>query len=206
MSGAKDSRDRSHGVTAPAEVERARSIERGPDSDAAGGDRRPLDSLAPLDPADLAAITRDPIDVACMAAEAGDPACGAVLTFSGAVRNHHLSRPVEALAYEAYEPMALAEFERVIHAARERWPDVRQIRVRHRLGRMDVGDSSIFISVAAPHRPEGFAALRFVIDRIKRDAPIWKKEFYADGESEWLHPEEGCCAQHLRLADDAGGD
>ncbi len=144
-------------------------------------------------------ITRDPIDIRQMNADACHPACGAVLSFSGTVRNHHQGRQVVKLAYEAYESMARSEMEKVVFACFEKWPDVKKIQVVHRFGEMEVGASSIFITVASPHRAEGFAALRFVIDRIKRDVPIWKKEYYEDGETGWLHPEEGCCAKHLHL-------
>ncbi len=143
------------------------------------------------------AITRADIDQHGLADRGGHPACGAVLTFSGTVRNHHLARPVVQLAYEAYAPMALKEMDRVIDAMYDQYSDVRLAQVVHRFGTMPVGASSIFLTVAAPHRPEGFAALRFLIDRIKRDVPIWKKEFYADGETDWLHPEDGCCHHHL---------
>ena len=142
-------------------------------------------------------ITRDPINIDAMNREAEHHECGAVLTFSGTVRNHHLGRKVTKLAYEAYDGMAHSEMEKVVGAAFEKWPDVRKIQVVHRFGEMPVGASSIYITVSAPHRPEGFGALRFVIDRIKRDVPIWKKEFYEDGESDWLHPDEGCCHSHL---------
>lgn len=144
-------------------------------------------------------IIRDAIDIDHLNAAAAHPECGAVLTFSGTVRNHHLGRKVVKLAYEAYESMARAEMERVATDAREQWPDVRHIQVVHRFGEMPVGASSIYITVSSPHRPEGFAALRFLIDQIKKDVPIWKKEFYEDGESGWLHPEEGCCHRHLHL-------
>lgn len=143
------------------------------------------------------AITRNDIDQHLLADRGGHPACGAVLTFSGTVRNHHLARPVVQLAYEAYAPMALKEMNRVIDAMYDQYGDVRLAQVVHRFGTMPVGASSIFLTVATPHRPEGFAALRFLIDRIKRDVPIWKKEFYADGETDWLHPEDGCCHHHL---------
>ncbi len=144
-------------------------------------------------------ITRDPIDIHAMNEAAEHPECGAVLTFSGTVRNHHLGRKVTKLAYEAYDGMAKSEMAKVVESAREQWPDVRKVQVVHRFGEMPVGSSSIYITVSSPHRPEGFAALRFVIDRIKRDVPIWKKEFYEDGESDWLHPDEGCCHTHLHL-------
>lgn len=142
-------------------------------------------------------IRREAIDIEAMNATAGHPECGAVLTFSGTVRNHHLGRQVHKLAYEAYEGMASKEMARVVAAAKDRWPAIRKVQVVHRFGEMPVGESSIYITVATPHRPEGFESLRFIIDRIKRDVPIWKKEFYADGETDWLHPEEGCCGHHL---------
>jgi len=146
----------------------------------------------------MIAVTREPIDVQRLNESAGHPECGAVLTFSGTVRNHHGGRKVVKLAYEAYAPMAESEMRKCADACLEQWPDVRKIQAVHRFGEMPVGESSVYITVAAPHRPEGFAALRFLIDRIKRDTPIWKKEFYEDGESAWLHPEEGCCAHHLK--------
>lgn len=145
-------------------------------------------------------LTRKPIDEQALLEAAQHPTCGAVMSFSGTVRNHHLGRPVVKLAYEAYVPMALAEMERVVAAAQQAWPDIRCVQVVHRFGEMAVGESSIFLTVAAPHRVEAFEALRFVIDRIKRDVPIWKKEFYQDGASDWLHPDEGCCGEHVQLA------
>ena len=147
----------------------------------------------------MIAITREAIDAGRLNREAGHDECGAVLTFSGTVRNHHLGRKVTKLAYEAYEPMAEQEMSRITAECLARWPEVRKIQAVHRFGEMEVGASSIYITVASPHRPEGFAALRFLIDRIKRDVPIWKKEFYEDGASDWLHPEEGCCHSHLHL-------
>lgn len=146
-------------------------------------------------------VTRDPIDCEAMLAKAGHDACGAVLSFSGTVRNHHMGRQVMRLAYEAYEGMADKEMAKVVDEARERWPAIKHVQVVHRFGEMEVGASSIFITVATPHRPEGFEALRFIIDTIKRDVPIWKKEFYEDGETDWLHPDEGCCGHHLHLKD-----
>lgn len=146
-------------------------------------------------------LTRQPIDEPLLLKQAGHDACGAVMCFSGTVRNHHQGMPVVKLAYEAYVPMALSEIEKVVNEAKKKWPDLKKVQAIHRFGEMNVGESSIFITVATPHRPEAFASLRFLIDRIKRDVPIWKKEFYESGTSDWLHPEEGCCAQHLLLED-----
>ena len=145
----------------------------------------------------MIAITREPIDMGKLYDQAGHPSCGAVLTFSGTIRDHHLDRPVVKLAYEAYEDMAVKEIQAVVTHCLDQHPDVKKVQVVHRFGEMEVGASSIYITVASPHRVEGFAALRLIIDRIKRDVPIWKKEFYRDGESQWLHPEEGCCRNHV---------
>jgi len=143
------------------------------------------------------AVTREPIDIESLINEAEHPECGAVLTFSGTVRNHHAGRKVERLTYEAYEEMALSEIEKVVAEAHRQWPDLKKAQAVHRFGEMGIGESSVFITVATPHRAEGFAALRFIIDTIKRNVPIWKKEHYEDGVSDWLHPEDGCCAHHL---------
>lgn len=143
-------------------------------------------------------IIREPIDCEALLRTAGEPSCGAVLSFSGTVRDHHHGRAVVKLAYEAYPEMALKEMGRVAEEAQRRWPALKRVQIIHRFGEMPVGEASIFISVATPHRPEAFEALRFIIDTIKRDVPIWKKEFYADGASDWLHPEEGCCAHEHR--------
>ncbi len=141
-------------------------------------------------------LTRNVIREQDLLAQAQHPECGAVLSFSGTVRNHHEGRKVIRLAYEAYEPMAQSELERVANEALLKWPDVRRVQLVHRLGEMDVGASSVFITVSSPHRVEGFATLRFLIDTLKQRVPIWKKEFYEDGETQWLHPDDGCCVVH----------
>lgn len=150
----------------------------------------------------MISITRNPIDTIALDRDAMDPDCGAVLTFSGTVRNTHRSRRVRMLSYDAYEPMARLELERVVSDCLKRWPDIEKVQVVHRFGEMQVGESSIYITVSTPHRDEGFLALRFIIERIKKDVPFWKKEFYEDGESEWLHPEDGCSRDHLVLEED----
>nr|VFK00334.1 MAG: molybdopterin synthase subunit MoaE [Candidatus Kentron sp. H]VFK00346.1 MAG: molybdopterin synthase subunit MoaE [Candidatus Kentron sp. H]VFK04512.1 MAG: molybdopterin synthase subunit MoaE [Candidatus Kentron sp. H] len=136
-------------------------------------------------------ITRDPIDTVALDKDAMDPACGAVITFSGTVRDNHHGRPVRMLSYEAYEPMGQRELEGVLSESLRRWPEIKKVQAVHRLGEMKVTESSVHITVSTPHREAGFLALRFIIDRIKQDVPIWKKEFYEDGESAWLHPEGG---------------
>lgn len=133
------------------------------------------------------------IDTELLNKKAEHPECGAVLSFSGTVRNQSFGREVTQLVYEAYKPMALKEIEKIILRIFELDSGVKRIQAVHRFGEMPVGESSIYLTVSSAHRPEGFQALRMLIDQIKADVPIWKKEFYIDGESEWLHPDEACC-------------
>ena len=127
-------------------------------------------------------LVREAIDVAALQdVGAGD---GALCLFLGVVRNENDGRPVVRLEYEAYEEMAerlLADLE---EDARRRFP-VTSVRVVHRLGRLEIGEASVAVAVASPHRAEAFEACRHVIDVLKKTVPIWKKEFYADG-AVWL--------------------
>ena len=108
---------------------------------------------------------------------------GAAVVFAGMVRNHHAGREVESILYEAYEPMAEKEIDRIVRSVESEWPDVR-VFVRHGLGRIHVGECSIVIACSSPHRRDAFAACRAVIDRIKQTVPIWKKERGPSGD-EW---------------------
>jgi molybdopterin synthase catalytic subunit len=106
---------------------------------------------------------------------------GAVATFLGLVRNHHQGRRVLYLEYEAYEPLARRTIERIAREAAERWPTVR-LALHHRIGRVDVGEASVVIAAASPHRAEAFAACRYAIERVKQILPVWKHEFFEDGD------------------------
>ncbi|MDE3153599.1 MAG: molybdenum cofactor biosynthesis protein MoaE [Acidobacteriota bacterium] len=138
----------------------------------------------------LLAIGPAPIDVAALAATlAEEPAGrslsdGAIVTFLGTVRNHNLGRAVQYLEYEAYEPLALRAFERIAAEAADRWPSVR-LALHHRVGRLEIGEASIAIVTASPHRAEAFGACRYAIERVKQIAPIWKKEHF-DGGDVWI--------------------
>jgi molybdopterin synthase catalytic subunit len=105
---------------------------------------------------------------------------GAVALFLGTVRDHHAGRRVRHLDYHAYPGMAEREMERIEAAARERF-GVSRVAVVHRTGRLEIGEVSVAVAVAAPHRAEAMEACRFVIDRLKQTVPIWKKEYYEDG-------------------------
>jgi molybdopterin synthase catalytic subunit len=134
-------------------------------------------------------LVREPIDLAALSAVS--PADGALALFTGVVRNENAGRAVLHLEYEAYEEMALTEMETIADEALRRWP-ITAIRIVHRLGRMAIGETSVAVAVASPHRAEAFEACRFAIDTLKRTVPIWKKEFYADG-AVWLEG-PGACA------------
>ena len=112
------------------------------------------------------------------------PSDGAYVLFEGVVRNHHEGKAVESIFYDAYRPMAEKEIEKIVGEVRAAFADV-AITVVHRLGHLVVGDSSIAIVAASPHRAEAFTACRMMIDRIKETVPIWKKERGPDGE-EWV--------------------
>ena len=132
--------------------------------------------------ADLVRLVRDPIDLASL--QATTPADGALCLFLGVVRNENRGRAVVRLEYEAYEEMALPLMEQIAAEAAARWP-VTEVRVVHRLGRLEIGEPSVAVAVASPHRDEAFRACRFAIDTLKARVPIWKKEFYEDG-SAWI--------------------
>jgi molybdopterin synthase catalytic subunit len=131
------------------------------------------------------AIVREPIDVAAIARSVRTDACGAVITFAGVVREmSDDERPVTGLSYEAHEAVAIAEFEKIAGEARERFGPC-EIAIAHRTGDLQVGEISVAVAVAAPHRGAAFDACEYAIDELKRRAPIWKKEHYARGGSEW---------------------
>jgi molybdopterin synthase catalytic subunit len=127
-------------------------------------------------------LTRAPIDLAALLT--ASPADGAVCLFVGVVRHENAGRPVSHLEYEAYEDMALPLMEQIAAEAARRWP-VSEVRMVHRLGRLEIGEPSVAVAVVSPHRAEAFAACRFAIDSLKASVPIWKKEFYEDGAI-WL--------------------
>ena len=126
-------------------------------------------------------MTHAPIDLAALHAEIADPGAGAVLAFVGTVRDHKQGRRVLGIDYTAYEPMAHKLLQRIGRDILARW-SLRRVILVHRLGRLEVGEASVAILVASPNRAAGFDALREAIESLKRDAPIWKKERFEDGE------------------------
>ena len=136
----------------------------------------------------LFAISRSSLDPAPLVALVQSPEMGAVVTFAGIVRNNFGGRPTAYLEYEAYESMAVSVLAEIAGDARARW-GTGAIAVHHRVGRLEIGETAVLIVVAAPHRHEAFAAAEQIMDRIKEVAPIWKKEIWADGASEWVGSE-----------------
>ena len=126
-------------------------------------------------------LTRDPIDTAKISKSLQMPEDGAMVVFEGVVRNHARDKAVRFLEYDAYESMALKKLEEVGALAKSKF-EIRDIAIVHRLGHMDVGECSTVIVVASAHRGPAFEACRYAIDTIKQIVPIWKKEFYEDGE------------------------
>jgi len=123
-------------------------------------------------------LVREPIDAAALQdASARD---GAVCVFLGVVRGDNDGRAVVRLEYEAYEEMALPMMEEIAAGARARF-GATDVRIVHRLGRLEIGEVSVAVAAASPHRAEAFAACRYAIDTLKATVPIWKKEFFADG-------------------------
>ena len=142
-----------------------------------------VQSPAPGD--DWFAISEQALPVGDVYEWAVRPDCGAVVLFSGTVRDHAEGRDgVEALEYEAYESAAVARFGEIAGEARRRWPVLGRIALLHRVGRLGLGESAVIAAVSASHRPEAFEAARFAIDALKAAAPIWKHETWADG-SDW---------------------
>jgi molybdopterin synthase catalytic subunit len=132
-------------------------------------------------------LTRETIDHHALSEAVRRSDCGAVVTFLGTVRDLTGDQVTVALDYEAYPGMAEKKLAEIEREARQRWP-VGEIMLVHRLGHLEVGEISVAVAVSCPHRGQAFEACRFAIDRLKELVPIWKKENWADGRTEWVHP------------------
>lgn len=132
-------------------------------------------------------LTRDVIDYHALSEAVRRNDCGAVVTFLGTVREMTAERVTVALDYEAYPAMAEKKMAEIEAETRTRWP-VGDMIMEHRLGHLNLGDVSVAVAVSCPHRHQAFDACRYAIDQLKELVPIWKKENWADGTSEWVHP------------------
>ena len=142
-------------------------------------------------------ISASAIDVAALQAALRDPRAGACASFEGWVRDHNDGRPVEGLHYEAYVELAQAEGATILDEALRRF-DLVDAACVHRTGDLAVGELAVWVGASAAHRDAAFAACRWIIDEVKARVPIWKRERYAGGEADWLHPTPG--------SDTAAGD
>ncbi len=139
------------------------------------------------------AISAEVIDPDALRDALAASAAGACVTFEGWVRDHNEGREVTALEYEVYEPLAVSEAQRILGEARREF-DLIAVQAVHRSGGLDIGECAVWVGVSAAHRDAAFAACRYVIDQIKQRLPIWKKEYYRDGNSGWVNCER--CASH----------
>lgn len=141
---------------------------------------------------DFYELTTEPIEIASVSRRVVPAECGATVTLDGYARKFTKEkdgtiRETEYLVYEAYEPMALKEMAKLVEAAHLKF-EISKIGIVHRIGRLEIGETSVVISVAAPHRRAAFEACEWLIKELKRTVPIWKKEVYADGEI-WVEGE-----------------
>jgi molybdopterin synthase catalytic subunit len=132
-------------------------------------------------------LTDQPIDLLSIVNDARHPEAGAVVLFLGTTREITGKRRTVALEYEAYREMAEQQLARLEEEARRQWPVI-ECTIVHRLGRVPPAEASVAIAVSTPHRADAFAAGQWLIDTLKRDVPIWKREEWADGSTEWVHP------------------
>ena len=149
---------------------------------------RPDDELCLFPPVsggaatDIYRVVTEPLSPDSIAAEVDDPGAGGIVIFSGVVRNETDGRPVKFLEYEAHAPMAEVKMREIGESLRARWPGVKRVAMLHRIGRLEIGEASVLIAVAAAHRGDAFEACRHAIDTLKRTVPVWKKEHFEDGE------------------------
>ena len=134
-------------------------------------------------------ILPTPLDVAAAVAFVRDPSAGGINVFLGTTRGERSAdgKDLASLDYEAYESMALEQMRKLASQARQRWP-VLKLALLHRVGRVALGEASVIIAVSCPHRGEAFEACRWLIDALKKDVAIWKKEVWSDGSGTWVHP------------------
>ncbi|MEM6426127.1 MAG: molybdenum cofactor biosynthesis protein MoaE [Cyanobacteria bacterium P01_D01_bin.128] len=145
-----------------------------------------LSAPQPKTKPDHFAITFAPLSLDEAYRLADDGRNGAIVVMSGMVRDNTDGQAVESLEYQAYEPMALEVFKQIAEQIRQQWAEVTHVVMHHRTGRLTVGEISVLVVVGCPHRSEAFAACKYAIDTLKHNAPIWKKEHWADGSSSWV--------------------
>jgi molybdopterin converting factor subunit 1 len=133
-------------------------------------------------PEDVFRVVEEPLSPDAIAAAVDDPGAGGVVIFSGVVRNETDGRGVKFLEYEGHAPMAEAKMREIGATIHARWASVKRVAMLHRVGRLEIGESSVLIAVSAAHRREAFEACTYAIDTLKRTVPVWKKEHFEDGQ------------------------
>jgi molybdopterin synthase catalytic subunit len=129
-------------------------------------------------------VVDSPLDIVGLLSRAHHPGAGAVVLFSGEVRESNQGKAVAFLEYEAHVPLASTMIEEILTTAKQRW-SLHSAVAQHRTGKVSIGDTAVVVITASAHRSEAYAANRYIIDRIKHEAPIWKCEHYTDGTKEW---------------------
>ena len=138
-------------------------------------------------------ISSVPLETLDLRADLSSPKAGAFCSFEGLVRDHNDGKDVVALEYEAAESLCMSEADKILEEASQKFPIIKA-KCFHRTGRLAIGEMAVWVGVISSHRDEGFKACRYIIDEIKVRLPIWKKEYYKDGQSEWVNCQR--CAQH----------
>jgi molybdopterin synthase catalytic subunit len=146
-------------------------------------------------PMPLFIVTAEVLDAVGLSDRVAKPEAGAVVLFSGIVRDNNLGRRVEHLEYDAYPPLAERTLADIAVEARSQW-ELTEVAIHHRIGRLEIGEASLLVAVSAPHRAEAFHACHFCVDRVKQSVPVWKKEVWEGGES-WI---EGTPVIHPKAA------
>jgi molybdopterin synthase catalytic subunit len=132
-------------------------------------------------------IIEAPIDCQQVLEHVQNDLCGASVLFIGSTRQFTDGRETSWLEYECYQTMALKKLSELCERAHARWP-IHQCAIVHRVGRVPIGQPSVAVAVSSPHRQDAFAAAQWLIDTLKHEVPIWKKEIWADGSQSWIHP------------------
>lgn len=140
----------------------------------------------------VAELTFDPIDSQTLISRVQNDRCGAVCLFLGTVREFTETLQTVDLVYEAYPEMAIKQMRQILEEAATKWP-IPRLGVIHRLGRLQLGEASIAVAVATPHRAASFEACQWIMDSIKKRVPVWKQEHWADGTTQWVHPGTESC-------------
>jgi molybdopterin synthase catalytic subunit len=138
--------------------------------------------VSPMEP--LISITREPLDRSALIEAVSHPGVGGIVVFEGVVRDNARGKQVRYLEYDVYPEMAVQQMRAIVTTAQERW-GVERVAIAHRVGRLEIGEASVIVVVATPHRGEAFEACRYIIDTLKTTVPIWKKEVATNGE-EWV--------------------